>query len=146
MLRGFRNYQQTERDVEWNDGTTQTIEDDTYSIRELVERFTKGQYPLVQKQGIYDEDPDHDSEDLSALTRKDIFEQQQYIGDTFSKQKEILEQQKQKSQSKKYKTQEDGPPLGEPEQLEDLQKEGRPKPGEAKRKPGAGQHDEKESG
>lgn len=130
-FRGYRNFELRDSDMEQNNGVGQTIEDDTYTIKELLERFTRGQIPNIQKQGVYDDEPDHESEDLSSLVRKDIHEQHTYVVDTFNKQKQSIE--KLKSHSKKYKESEESPTPAEPEQLEEPKKDTRGTEGAAKR-------------
>jgi len=53
---------------------SKTIAGETYTLRELLTKHTKGYYPEgIERTGIYAENPDFDSLDYQQLQNEDIF-------------------------------------------------------------------------
>lgn len=70
------NYQLSKNDLEVPTGVSQTIAGETYTIRELMQKHTRGILPEgIIRQGIYGEDQDHDSEDLQKVKQMDLYDQ-----------------------------------------------------------------------
>lgn len=59
-----------------NSGVSLTIPNETYTIRELLNKHTSGIMPEVANQPIWQEEASHDSPDLQKLDRLDIVEKQ----------------------------------------------------------------------
>lgn len=58
-------------------GVSKTIPNETYTIRELLNKHTSGIMPDVQRNPIYSENASHDDLDLQKANRLDIVEKQQ---------------------------------------------------------------------
>lgn len=81
QLRGRQNWKLTKADMETPRGRSETEEDQAYTIKELLVRFTQG-LPLNQGNGFYadgDDDPDLDAIDLEDFNRMDITEQEELV-------------------------------------------------------------------
>lgn len=59
--------------METNTGKSLTVQDDTISIKDILERYTRGIEPPVRG-GEFLENDDHDDIDLEKLGRADITE------------------------------------------------------------------------
>lgn len=82
-------------------GVSKTIPNETYTIRELLNKHTSGLMPEVGNEPIWQEEASHDSPDLQKLHRLDIVEKQ--IEQTrqtniIEQLDEILEKAKQKTE------------------------------------------------
>lgn len=83
-------------DQEVNKGKTLTQEDMSYSIKELLVRFTQG-LPLNQGNGFYadgDDEPAIDGIDLEDFNRLDMSEQEEILEAVLSKRKVAAENHK----------------------------------------------------
>lgn len=60
-------------------GPSMTVPDESYGVREIMEKFTTGlQPPGIMREGKFDPAADHDSDDLEKLKDLDLVERQQY--------------------------------------------------------------------
>lgn len=90
----YNNYKSIE-DFEWCDPISVTIPNETYSLREIVERFSR-EYPKhLMRNGYYDDvnenDPDFDDVDQTRLPDFDLvdaYELKQVINSKFNKKQE----------------------------------------------------------
>lgn len=65
--------------------TSITVEDDSYTIRQLLEKAKHGNVPMINQHNVYVDDVDHDSPDYDALTRLDINERNSFVNDVLEK-------------------------------------------------------------
>lgn len=89
-IRGTLNWQLTAADMEHPKGESETIQNNAWTIEEILTRFTQG-LPLGTGTGIYldgDEDPDIDSQDMMEFDRMDITEQEELIQDAKARKNE----------------------------------------------------------
>lgn len=96
--RNKHNFNQIEADNEISDALTiNTIQGDSYTIRELFDRSNSGQDISDQfREAGYEEDATHDSIDPAQFQRMDLFEKQQYIeqlGNQVKNLKQSIEEQ-----------------------------------------------------
>lgn len=59
-------------------GVSCTVPDESYSIKDLLEKFSRGMDPGVSKQGIYDSGANFDSPDLEKLKSEDLFDREEF--------------------------------------------------------------------
>lgn len=93
---GYHHYIQAENHVEHPSSISQTVEDDSYTIKELLQRFAQGNDPEINRLGVYDEDPEHEDEDFGKLSHKDIHEQELFVNDVTTNYQQRLQQQQEK--------------------------------------------------
>lgn len=77
------NYELKSEFMEHPKGKSMAVPDDSYTIRELIERFQNG-IPLSQHMGNFDEnvegeEADHDDQDLEKFNKMDIAEQSEIL-------------------------------------------------------------------
>lgn len=74
-IRNRYDFKEIEGDKEVPKGKSLTIQDDSYSIQEILERSARGFPPSLQANPIYNTDEDHfDADDLESLQRQDVTE------------------------------------------------------------------------
>jgi len=79
-LRKITNFQLTDQDKETILGQTVTVPNEAYTIREIMEKFTHGISPEIEKSPIYGtDDMDYDDEDHSKLLDLDPVDKQDVI-------------------------------------------------------------------
>lgn len=71
-------------DKEKPTGPSQTVIDETYTVRELVTRANQGFYPVQPKPGVWDPDANLDSHDLEKVQHLTLAEKQEIINQTKS--------------------------------------------------------------
>lgn len=89
QIRSKITWQLETRDQEVNQGVSETQEDETYTLKELLVRFTQG-LPLNQGNGFYadgDGEPDIDGIDLEDFNRMDPTEQMEILEAVSSKKR-----------------------------------------------------------
>lgn len=57
---------------EHSQGVSMTVPDESYSVRELLEKFTQGTLGPIQKQPLFDEGVNFDSDDLEKIAHMDL--------------------------------------------------------------------------
>lgn len=82
IFRTQYNFKLAGRDVEKKMGKSQTIKDETYTIRQLVERSQNGFYPGSIKESIWDPNPSHSSQDLEKLHHLDLSQKHEILQQT----------------------------------------------------------------
>lgn len=84
---------------EANSGISMTIQNDTYSLREIVEKFTR-EYPVhLQRTGYYDQDFENENFDDVDITRTPDFD----LTDAIELKQQIREKEQKMSSFKKNK-------------------------------------------
>lgn len=106
-IRNQANYQVSQADLEVPQGVSVTVPDESLSIRDIVEKYTKsggvvsGISQKVGRDGP--EDQDHDSEDLEKLKTEDLYDQELYrreLADKMVNQEKALKKQRAESKAK----------------------------------------------
>lgn len=80
-----------------NSGVSITIPNETYTIRELLNKHTSGIMPNVERKAIYQEDVSHDSLDLQKVQRMDYTDKESI----FAQQTDLIEQLEQQQKELK---------------------------------------------
>lgn len=73
MIRSKQKWVLRKSDMETNTGKSLTVQDDTMSIKDILDRYTRGIEPPVRAGEFLDND-DHDDIDLEKLGRADVTE------------------------------------------------------------------------
>lgn len=73
MIRSKQKWVLRKTDMETNTGKSLTVQDDTMSIKEILDRYTRGIEPPIRG-GEFLENDDHDDIDLEKLSRADVTE------------------------------------------------------------------------
>lgn len=60
------------------DPVSVTVPDESYSIRDLLEKFSRGVDPGVMRSPSYDSDASHESVDLEKLRDSDLVDREEY--------------------------------------------------------------------
>lgn len=82
-LRNRYGFTLRKEDMEATRGKSLTIQDDSFTIKEILEKFTRGIDPMISKVGHYpDEEPDFDDEDLEQFNKLEFSEQREIMSDT----------------------------------------------------------------
>lgn len=93
-MRNRYKYELKKADMETPIGKSMAVPDDSYTIKEILERHANGMIPAIGKDGMYDEDPDHDDIDLGELNRSDLAEKHEILEQTRSTHFKISEAKK----------------------------------------------------
>lgn len=72
MFRTPYNFILNTRDMEANTGLSLTIPGQSYTVREILEKFTRGLAPRVSKNGVFEEDPSFDTIDATQSPDFDL--------------------------------------------------------------------------
>lgn len=78
-----------------------TVKGETYTIKELLEKHTRGIDPNIERNQIWQEDPNHDSIDLHKSAQLDIVEQAEQILNNKTRISDLETLQKEQKLSKK---------------------------------------------
>lgn len=71
-IRSRYDFELKKEDCETVLGKSETIQNDSFSIQDILDKFTRGIDPGIKMQGYYtDEEPDFDDEDLEKVTRQE---------------------------------------------------------------------------
>lgn len=62
-FRTHYNYRKRKADIEHPVGTSETLPDQNYTIREILQKFSSGISPSIAKVPIYDDNPEFDNYD-----------------------------------------------------------------------------------
>lgn len=91
-------------------GASKTIPGETYTIRELLNKHTRGILPPgIDREPIYDNEPNFDSPDFQKINRSDINDKKQFQRETKEQQSELsntIKKQQQHHKEKKSNKQE----------------------------------------
>ncbi len=109
-LRNGFNYVGRKEDIEWPKGESETVQGDTLSLAEMLNRLSMGM-PLTKKNGIFlddfgDEDTLHDSHDMEKLINEDIAvrtELYDEASETLERYEELKKKSKEKEPEKEVK-------------------------------------------
>ncbi|WNK13930.1 MAG: hypothetical protein [Microvirus sp.] len=94
----------TKKEMETPRGVSLTVQDDSYSVRDIFEKFTSGQDLGLDRNTFFSEEADHEDHDLEALGRMDISERGLLLEETKRRAQEnlnLLKQLDDKKESKK---------------------------------------------
>lgn len=88
-LRNRYGFTLEKKDMEFTRGKSLTVQDDSFTIKEILEKFTRGIDPMISKVGHFpdDDDPDYDDEDLESFNKLEIGEQREIVEDTTTRGK-----------------------------------------------------------
>lgn len=80
-LRTQRQYVLLEKDMETPKGVSMTVEDDSYTVKQLLEKFARGIDPMISKVPLElgDEDATLDDMDLNEVQRMDLVEREELL-------------------------------------------------------------------
>lgn len=93
-------------DMEISKGKSETIQDDSYSIKELLEKHTRGLDPRVSKIPIFNES-ELDDLDLEKFSRGDVGEKHRIANSHLGRAKEIRDQEKKEKKAADQKAADD---------------------------------------
>lgn len=91
LLNRFNYVPDLPHHFEYTEGETETVPDQSYTISEIITRFTGGIMPSIGKQIRYDEDPTFDSHDLNARPDYDLvdaFQDMKELSDRFLEERD----------------------------------------------------------
>jgi len=78
-IRNSSNFILTTADVEAGGGVSMTVPDEAMSIRDILDRFSRGMDPSVSREGVYSPDSvDDDFPDLEKLRDSDLVDREEY--------------------------------------------------------------------
>ncbi|WNK13157.1 MAG: hypothetical protein [Microvirus sp.] len=91
---------------DWKDGLitkkpSKTIQGEAYTIADLLIKHANGIIPAVSLQGLYDEDPTHNDEDMSKTSHLDLAEKQILKENTKYRISEIAENERIREEKEK---------------------------------------------
>jgi len=89
-----RNFNQFPKNYKRTTGKTVTIQGETLSVKQMLQKHSQGIMIGSARTGIYDEDPQHDHPDFSKINGMDLVEQEQIQAD-------LLEQEVSKKRRKR---------------------------------------------
>jgi len=98
---------------EETEGPSMTVPDESYTIKELVQRHSQGLPAQVGLNGEYDEDPTHEDHDKRELINLDLAEKQEII-----EQQKLLQEELKKSMELKKANKKKAASTGESENTE----------------------------
>lgn len=79
--RGYNNFQLRIRDIETPTGVSETIQDDSFTIRDIMERFTISGETYQEKQGLYQDEVSHESQDLRQAMAMDLVDRDELLSE-----------------------------------------------------------------
>lgn len=94
----------TKKDMETPKGVSLTVQDDSYSVRDLYEKFTLGLDLGVERNAYYGDDQDHDDQDESKLAGLDLAERHELLTETKERARRNLDLLKQMEDQRSAKT------------------------------------------
>lgn len=106
-IRSCYTYDPDEQQYEENTLPSETCPDQSFTVRELLARFTSGTMPPVSREGNYDEDPEFDTfddsqrNDLELVDVYHLYDENEALKRTKMAQHEKEISEKQKSLEKK---------------------------------------------
>lgn len=113
------NYDCESESYEKNELPSVTVPDESYTIQELLTRFTSGTMPPIWMDGEYDEDPDDDT--IVESPGMDIVDVHEYMNE-LAERRELKRAQRSKKQNSREKM-EEKPVKDESSATDDVQTE-----------------------
>lgn len=104
-LRSTQNYKPRKQDRETIKGKSLTVPDDSYTIREIIERSQNG-FPVDIKADAgypFENQDDFEADDIEAIQRMDLAEQHETLQRIRAKRQDLEEELKTKKSDKKAK-------------------------------------------
>ncbi|WNK14042.1 MAG: hypothetical protein [Microvirus sp.] len=88
QYRGYNNFVPRIKDLEPGGGQSETIQDDSYTIREIMEKFTIHGTPIEEGQELaqYQDEVTHDSPDLRRVQAMDLVDRDEVYADVLERQ------------------------------------------------------------
>lgn len=93
--RQWPNFKLQVRDVESPKGKSMTIQDDSYTVQEILEKFSVGELSGVVREPLFQEGASHDSVDLRQVMTSDLIDRMELLEDVKERQRELSRKQKQ---------------------------------------------------
>lgn len=111
-IRSTLDFQLRPSDKEVGGGVSMTVPDESLSVRNIIDRFTRGQGSGVAvREGYYDPSPDLDSPDIDKLDHMDLIDRDEFAEVNRATkerlEKEIADDKKRKAEEKKKRDEED---------------------------------------
>jgi len=78
-VRGHNTFRLQLKDVERPTGRSMTIQDDAYSVRDIMEKFTIQGESWEQRQGLYQDEVSHESQDLRQVIAMDLVDRDELL-------------------------------------------------------------------
>lgn len=90
--RGYHHFQLRISDMEVPSGASETIQDDSYSVREIFEKFTVAgeTFEDLQRTRDFQEGASHESLDLRQVMAMDLVDRQELLADVKLRQEKII--------------------------------------------------------
>lgn len=90
VYRGYNNFQLRVSDMERVDSNSETIEDDSYTVREIMEKFTIHGETFAERktQALYQDEATHDSLDLRQVQSMDLVDKDELYSSVLNRQAE----------------------------------------------------------
>lgn len=79
--RGLHFFQLQKKDVEINNASSMTIQDDSYTVREIMEKFAIQGETWDQKNSQFQEEVTHDSLDLRQVMNMDLVDRDELLSE-----------------------------------------------------------------
>lgn len=92
-----------ESDMETPKGVSLTVQDDSYSIKDIYEKFTNGLDLGIERNAYFNEDADHDDPDESKIQGMDLADRQDLLEETKARARRNLDLLKQMDADKATK-------------------------------------------
>lgn len=73
------SYVQSTHTMEHNDAPSLTVPNETLTLREILDKHTRGLVPPIERSGSFDPAADFDSDDLEKLRTADLSEVQDFM-------------------------------------------------------------------
>lgn len=80
-FRNISNYVPLAKEQERGGGVIMTVPDDSLSMRDILDKFSKGMDPSVSRDVTYDGDANFDSPDLEKLRDSDLVDREEYASE-----------------------------------------------------------------
>lgn len=89
--RNYYNFRLDARSMELNNGRSETIRDDAYTVREIMEKFVIHGQSVESGNGLYQDEVTHESVDLRQVQNLDLVDRDELLHDIKIRQVEARE-------------------------------------------------------
>ncbi|WNK13039.1 MAG: hypothetical protein [Microvirus sp.] len=93
--RQWPNFHLSKKDVENPIGKSETVQDDSYSIEEILQKFSVGEFQHEVEQPTYQDGASHESIDLRQVASSDLIDRMELLIEVKQKQALLAAKQKQ---------------------------------------------------
>lgn len=80
-VRGHHTFRLQVKDVEVPKGASMTVQDDSYTVREIMEKFTIQGETWDEKQGLFQDEVSHESQDLRRVMTLDLVDRDELLSE-----------------------------------------------------------------